>query len=245
MLVARCMHLKHIAIVWEGVLEVTGRWGLFQVSFPGILPTFDAFDTSRNDPLLDSMDGTRWTPTVTTLTRGLCCVFSSCSSCTWYYHTWRLPIKLPSGYCRQGRKSTCTVPVVFMIPRSNSHQHTNKWLCCSPTVFTGHLVTFVLKVESLTIRPERPLVVMAMTRPRRSFGLPCKLVDRDAFDWLTDDYMAKVTDCKPQATQSNVSERAVPHPKSCVKCRLPWVVRYARPSMTLFLRVYVSRNRSR
>lgn len=33
---------------------------------------------------------------------------------------------------------------------------------------------------------------MSMTRPRRSFGLPCKLVDRDAYDWLTDDYMAKV-----------------------------------------------------
>jgi len=48
------------------------------------------------------------------------------------------------------------------------------------------------QVESLTIRPERPLVVMSMTRPRRSFGLPCKLVDRDAYDWLTDDYMAKV-----------------------------------------------------
>lgn len=49
-----------------------------------------------------------------------------------------------------------------------------------------------IQVESLTIRPERPLVVMSMTRPRRSFGLPCKLVDRDAYDWLTDDYMAKV-----------------------------------------------------
>ncbi|CAB1102561.1 unnamed protein product [Ectocarpus sp. CCAP 1310/34] len=48
------------------------------------------------------------------------------------------------------------------------------------------------EVESLTIRPERPLVVMSMTRPRRSFGLPCKLVDRDAYDWLTDDYMAKM-----------------------------------------------------
>lgn len=35
-------------------------------------------------------------------------------------------------------------------------------------------------------------MVMSMTRPRRSFGLPCKLVDRDAYDWLTDDYMAKV-----------------------------------------------------
>lgn len=44
----------------------------------------------------------------------------------------------------------------------------------------------------MTIRPKRPLVVMSMTRPRRSFGLPCKLVDRDAYDWLTDDYMAKV-----------------------------------------------------
>lgn len=57
------------------------------------------------------------------------------------------------------------------------------------------LVTFIvspIQVESLTIRPERPLVVMSMTRPRRSFGLPCKLVDRDAYDWLTDDYMAKV-----------------------------------------------------
>lgn len=50
----------------------------------------------------------------------------------------------------------------------------------------------ISQVDSLTIRPERPLVVMSMTRPRRSFGLPCKLVDRDAYDWLTDDYMAKV-----------------------------------------------------
>ena len=54
------------------------------------------------------------------------------------------------------------------------------------------LFASLVQVESLTIRPERPLVVMSMTRPRRSFGLPCKLVDRDAYDWLTDDYMAKV-----------------------------------------------------
>lgn len=33
---------------------------------------------------------------------------------------------------------------------------------------------------------------MSMTRPRRSFGCPPKLVDRDASEWLTDDYMAKV-----------------------------------------------------
>lgn len=44
----------------------------------------------------------------------------------------------------------------------------------------------------MSIRPERPLVVMTVTRPRRSFGLPCNFIDRDAFDWLTDDYMAKV-----------------------------------------------------
>ena len=50
----------------------------------------------------------------------------------------------------------------------------------------------VHKVEGLTIKPERPLVVMSMTRPRRSFGCPAKLVDRDASEWLTDDYMAKV-----------------------------------------------------
>lgn len=54
------------------------------------------------------------------------------------------------------------------------------------------VIVSLIQVESLTIRPERPLVVMSMTRPRRSFGLPCKLVDRDAYDWLTDDYMAKV-----------------------------------------------------
>ncbi|CAM9322283.1 unnamed protein product, partial [Laminaria digitata] len=48
------------------------------------------------------------------------------------------------------------------------------------------------EVEGLTIKPERPLVVMSMTRPRRSFGCPPKLVDRDASEWLTDDYMAKV-----------------------------------------------------
>lgn len=61
------------------------------------------------------------------------------------------------------------------------------------THLAGCLAVFVVsQVESLTIRPERPLVVMSMTRPRRSFGLPCKLVDRDAYDWLTDDYMAKV-----------------------------------------------------
>lgn len=35
---------------------------------------------------------------------------------------------------------------------------------------------------------------MSMTRPRRSFGCPPKLVDRDASEWLTDDYMAKVDD---------------------------------------------------
>lgn len=52
--------------------------------------------------------------------------------------------------------------------------------------------TVFLQVESLTIKPERPLVVMTMTRPRRSFGVPCNLADRDAYDWLTDDYMAKV-----------------------------------------------------
>lgn len=51
----------------------------------------------------------------------------------------------------------------------------------------------VRQVEGLTIKPERPLVVMSMTRPRRSFGCPAKLVDRDASEWLTDDYMAKVT----------------------------------------------------
>lgn len=62
----------------------------------------------------------------------------------------------------------------------------------------------------MTIRPERPLVVMAMTRPRRTFGLPCKLVDRDAFDWLTDDYMAKVRDCKSQITRGIIYWRAVP-----------------------------------
>lgn len=64
-----------------------------------------------------------------------------------------------------------------------------------------------LQVESLTIRPERPLVVMSMTRPRRSFGLPCKLVDRDAYDWLTDDYMAKVKQAKELSipTQSGAS----------------------------------------
>ena len=49
-------------------------------------------------------------------------------------------------------------------------------------------------MEGLTIKPERPLVVMSMTRPRRSFGCPPNLVDRDASEWLTDDYMAKVDD---------------------------------------------------
>lgn len=52
----------------------------------------------------------------------------------------------------------------------------------------------LVQVESLSIRPERPLVVMTVTRPRRSFGLPCNFMDRDAFDWLTDDYMARVRD---------------------------------------------------
>lgn len=76
------------SVFYHPILEDTGRWGLVQVSFPDILPTLDAFDTSRTDPLLDNMDGTRWTPTVTTLTRALCFLFSSCGSCTWYYHAW-------------------------------------------------------------------------------------------------------------------------------------------------------------
>lgn len=60
----------------------------------------------------------------------------------------------------------------------------------SPLVF--NLARHLQQVENLTTRVERPLLVDTVARPRRTFGLPCKLSDRDACDWISDDYMAKV-----------------------------------------------------
>ncbi|KAG5188083.1 hypothetical protein JKP88DRAFT_287774 [Tribonema minus] len=48
------------------------------------------------------------------------------------------------------------------------------------------------EVESLTVALERPLLRIAVTRPRRTFGLPLKLGDRDAMEWMTDEGMYKV-----------------------------------------------------
>jgi hypothetical protein len=49
------------------------------------------------------------------------------------------------------------------------------------------------EVDDLTVVPSRERVRVVVTRPWKSIGLPCKLADRDAMEWLTDESIYKAS----------------------------------------------------